>query len=257
MEETSRCREYSVRAQLEGEFNCRLKKVIEENAEKENVYKEEIERLKKEKLREAQTSFTTMKEKKKLENKIVELERIIQLTVPQNLQGELIDRDKEDLYKEIASLSSVLEIKNNELKAISEEKEISEGKLKDYEEVKYQVGTLTGEVDNLKHQVEKKKQLERNMAMEMEELRHSLRMESSEKRRLSVERELLVWKVKEGTPPARVVQKDDVGTPIAVNGRSGPACGGCCLWSASPQRMNLQHKKLLRRSATDYGFSMK
>ena len=138
-------------------------------------------------------------EKLKSEEKISHLESKVSALVINLMNGpDHRDRVIAEMQKEVESLMAVLEIKNVEIKSLSEENEKLCLKTTSYNKIKVKVGNLESQVEDLKELLSIKRSNERKLDAELQELQESMNKTTMEKRRLSIEKEQLEWRINQG-----------------------------------------------------------
>merc|ERR1712179_689852 len=140
-------------------------------------------------------------EKKKSEEKIQQLEAKVSALVINLMDGPdhrvgVIG----EMQKEVNSLEAVLEIRNAEIKSLSEENEKLNLKNANFKALKVKAGNLESQVEDMKELLEMKRSKERKLDAELHELQESMHKTSREKRRLSIEKEQLEWRMRQGVP---------------------------------------------------------
>ena len=146
---------------------------------------------------------TSDQEKQSLVTKERQLEAKVTALVVSVMQGPQEHREAgmRELQQEVNSLKVVLEIKNKELREVQEQKLALEVQQEDYVKTKEIAKSLMNKVDDLKAQLIIKTRSERSKVVEVERLESSLKKEALEKRRVSLRKEELEWRVRERTPP--------------------------------------------------------
>ena len=203
-QEVSRCREETIRLEMERrEVDIETKFAALLNKEekiRENDMKEK-EKLLKEVEDGAATLQSVVEEKKMLEAEIVQLEDKVSNLVITVMQGQNQEqRGDLVLRQEVHSLNVVLDMKNKKLRAAQDDLIVMKTRQTEYDFMKERIKTLQAQVEDLKVQVDLKKNSERSMEVEMSRLQRSYKKESKEKRRLSMENEQLEWRLLEGSP---------------------------------------------------------
>ena len=128
-------------------------------------------------------------EKKKSEEKIQQLEAKVSALVINLMDGpDHRDGVIGEMQKGVNSLEAVREIRNQEIKSLSEENE------------KVKAGNLECQVDDMKELLAKKRSKERKLDAEFHEQQESMHKTSRKKRRLSIEKEQLEWRMRQGVP---------------------------------------------------------
>ena len=97
---------------------------------------------------------------------------------------------------EVDSLKAVLEMKTEEIHALRLEKAKLEDKLEDFDRMKVNVHKVSAQMEDLKAQLNEKQVLERKLSEENRQLYNSMEREMNAKRRLTMEKEELEWKMK-------------------------------------------------------------
>ena len=97
---------------------------------------------------------------------------------------------------EVDSLKAVLEMKSEEIHALRLEKAKLEDKLEDFDRMKVSHGKVSAQMEDLKAQLNEKQALERKLSEENRQLYNSMEREMNAKRRLTMEKEELEWKMK-------------------------------------------------------------
>merc|ERR1719431_2220243 len=140
-------------------------------------------------------------EKKKSEEKIQQLEAKAWGLVLNFMDGpDHRDRVIGEMQKEVNSLEAVLEIRNAEIKSLSEENEKLTLKTAQFNSLKVKAGNLESQVEDMKELLAMKRSKERKLDAELLELQESMHKTSREKRRLSIEKEQLEWRMRQGVP---------------------------------------------------------
>jgi len=140
-------------------------------------------------------------EKKKLEEKIQQLESKVSALVINLMDGpDHRDGVIGEMQKEVNSLEAVLEIRNAEIKSLSEENEKLSLKTAQFNAMKVKAGNLESQVEDMKELLAMKRSKERKLDAELHELQESMHKTSREKRRLSIEKEQLEWRMRQGIP---------------------------------------------------------
>ena len=96
---------------------------------------------------------------------------------------------------EVDSLKAVLEMKTEEIHGLRMEKAKLEDKLEDFDRMKISHGKVSAQMEDLKAQLNEKQVLERKLSEENRQLYNSMEREVNAKRRLTMEKEELEWKM--------------------------------------------------------------
>jgi len=127
-------------------------------------------------------------EKKKSEEKIQQLEAKVSALVINLMDGpDHRDGVIGEMQKEVNSLEAVLEIRNAEIKSLSEENEKLNLKNANFQALKVKAGNLESQVEDMKELLAMKRSKERKLDAELHELQESMHKTSREKRRLNRE----------------------------------------------------------------------
>ena len=104
---------------------------------------------------------------------------------------------------EVDSLKAVLEMKTEEIHALRLEKAKLEDKLDEFDRMKLDFGKVTAQLEDLKAQLNEKQVVERKLSEENRQLYDSVERELNAKRRLTMEKEELEWRMRSfsGTGP--------------------------------------------------------
>ena len=97
---------------------------------------------------------------------------------------------------EVDSLRAVLELKTEEIHGLRLEKAKLEDKLEDFDRMKTACGKVSAQMEDLKAQLNEKQALERKLSEENRQLYNSMEREINAKRRLTMEKEELEWKMR-------------------------------------------------------------
>ena len=120
---------------------------------------------------------------------------------------------------EVDSLKAVLEMKTEEIHSLRLEKAKLEDKLEDFDRMKVAKGKVSAQMEDLKAQLNEKQVLERKLSEENRQLCNSMEREMNAKRRLTMEKEELQWRM-------RTFQPGDAGSnpggPMSMSMMEGP-----------------------------------
>ena len=97
---------------------------------------------------------------------------------------------------EVDSLKAVLEMKTEEIHALRLEKAKLEDKLEEFDRMKLDFGKVTAQLEDLKAQLNDKQALERKLSEENRHLYDSMERELNAKRRITMEKEELEWRMR-------------------------------------------------------------
>ena len=97
---------------------------------------------------------------------------------------------------EVDSLKAVLEMKTEEIHALRLEKAKLEDKLDEFDRMKLDFGKVTAQLEDLKAQLNEKQVVERKLSEENRQLYDSVERELNAKRRLTMEKEELEWRMR-------------------------------------------------------------
>ena len=97
---------------------------------------------------------------------------------------------------EVDSLKAVLEMKTEEIHALRLEKAKLEDKLDEFDRMKLDFGKVTAQLEDLKAQLNEKQVVERKLSEENRQLYDSVERELNSKRRLTMEKEELEWRMR-------------------------------------------------------------
>ena len=97
---------------------------------------------------------------------------------------------------EVDSLKAVLEMKTEEIHALRLEKAKLEDKLEEFDRMKLDFGKVTAQLEDLKAQLNEKQVVERKLSEENRQLYNSVERELNAKRRITMEKEELEWKIR-------------------------------------------------------------
>ncbi|XP_023234351.1 restin homolog isoform X2 [Centruroides sculpturatus] len=108
-----------------------------------------------------------------------------------------ISAKKADLEKEVDSLKTVLDMKRNEIHALRKENLEMKKELEKLPVAKEKIKMLQAKAEDLQALVNEKVQKERQLSCDHESLKESFEKESKVNKRLSMENEELLWKLKQ------------------------------------------------------------
>ena len=97
---------------------------------------------------------------------------------------------------EVDSLKAVLEMKTEEIHALRLEKAKLEDKLEEFDRMKLDFGKVTAQLEDLKAQLNEKQVVERKLSEENRQLYDSVERELNAKRRITMEKEELEWRIR-------------------------------------------------------------
>merc|ERR1719369_219093 len=138
-------------------------------------------------------------EKEELEQKIQTLENKVSALIVSLMNGpDQKDTVMVDMTNEIDSLRTVVALKNEEIKAVTEENLNLKQKLITFDDLKDKVKNLTSQIEDLKELLAAKRSNERRLDAELQQIQHSLQKQSREKKRIALEKEQLEWRVRQG-----------------------------------------------------------
>ncbi|XP_076319467.1 uncharacterized protein LOC143230215 isoform X3 [Tachypleus tridentatus] len=129
---------------------------------------------------------------------------------------QLIMNQKTDLKKEVESLKTVLEMKKCEIQNLRTENLKMQKDLEELSVAKEQVEKLKARNEDLQARVDEKVEQERQLSCEQVKLRESYEKESKVNKRLSMEKEELVWKLKQ-TMEASILLSSPTGDTPAID----------------------------------------
>ena len=114
--------------------------------------------------------------------------------------GDLIVKSTQNkltkVMAEVDSLKAVLEMKTEEIHALRLEKAKLEDKLEEFDRMKLDFGKVTAQLEDLKAQLNEKQVVERKLSEENRQLYDSVERELNAKRRITMEKEELEWKIR-------------------------------------------------------------
>ena len=103
---------------------------------------------------------------------------------------------------EAESLKVVLDLKSEELRSLRNENVRLEEKVEEFDRVSAELKKAAALVEDLKEQIASKNTLERKLSAENRKLSSAVEKESIEKKRLSMEKEELLWKMRQAEQTA-------------------------------------------------------
>ena len=114
--------------------------------------------------------------------------------------GDLIVKSTQNkltkVMAEVDSLKAVLEMKTEEIHALRLEKAKLEDKLEEFDRMKLEFGKVTAQLEDLKAQLNEKQVVERKLSEENRQLYDSVERELNAKRRITMEKEELEWRIR-------------------------------------------------------------
>ena len=114
--------------------------------------------------------------------------------------GDLIAKSTQNkltkVMAEVDSLKAVLEMKTEEIHALRLEKAKLEDKLEEFDRMRLDFGKVTAQLEDLKAQLNDKQALERKLSEENRHLYDSMERELNAKRRITMEKEELEWRMR-------------------------------------------------------------
>jgi len=126
-----------------------------------------------------------------------------EMAVSAKQKGDLLMKSTQNklakVRAEVDSLKAVLEMKTEEIHGLRMEKAKLEDKLEDFDRIKVSHGKVSAHMEDLKAQLNEKQVVERKLSEENRQLYNSMEREVNAKRRLTMEKEELEWKMRSFT----------------------------------------------------------
>ena len=134
-----------------------------------------------------------------MEAEAKEQTEIVRAKNAKDLQIQSLTKKKDELKTEVESLNAVLEMKSGEIRNLRQENQKLEAKLDEFDKINLELKKANAAVEDLKEQIQTKNCLERRLSAENRKLSVTVEKEMGENKRLSMENEELVWKIKQST----------------------------------------------------------
>ncbi len=179
--------------EAEDSWKQKLAKHLEDKAD-------EVERLNSDWERQSEKWTET---RRSLETQLTALQtelREQEMATSAKAKGDMIMKSTQNklskVMAEVDSLKVVLEMKNEEIHKLRLEKALLEEKIEDFDKMRLAFNKANAQMEDLKAQLNEKNMLERKLSEENRQLYTSVERELNEKRRLTMEKEELEWRMK-------------------------------------------------------------